>query len=63
MMSTLPAIVSPVMSGVTALRTMICDAIADGIESNRASRPSGLTTLIPSIDSVVQLIGAPRRLM
>lgn len=51
---TLPATVSPGISGVTALDTMICDAIADGMESKRASRPSGLTTLIPSNDSVVQ---------
>ena len=37
-----------------AHETMIWAAIADGIESNRASRPSGLTTLIPSKLSVVQ---------
>ena len=60
MMSTLPATVSPVMSGVTALRTTICEAIAEGMLSYRVSRPSGLTMLSPSIDSVVQLIGAPR---
>ena len=41
----------------------VCEAIADGMESKRASRPSGLMMLMPSIDSVVQLIGAPRKLM
>ena len=60
---TLPAIVSAVMSGVTALRTITWVAIADGMESKRASRPSGLTMLIPSKLSVVQSLGAPRRLM
>lgn len=54
MMLTLPATVSPGISGVIALETMICEAIAEGIESKRASRPSGLTTLIPSKLSVVQ---------
>ena len=37
-----------------ALLRRICEAMAEGIESNRASRPSGLTTLIPSNDRVVQ---------
>ena len=54
MMLTLPATVSPGMSGVTALETTICEAMAEGTESNRASRPSGLTTLIPSKLRVVQ---------
>ena len=30
MMLTLPAMVSPVMSGVTALLTTICEAMAEG---------------------------------
>ena len=51
---TLPETVSPGMSGVTAFDTTICAAMAEGIESNRASRPSGLTTLMPSNDNVVQ---------
>ena len=59
----LPAIVSAVMSGVTALRTITWVAIADGIESKRASRPSGEMTLMPSNDRVVQFSGEPRRLM
>ena len=63
MILTLPAMVSLVMSGVTALRTTICEAIADGIESKRASRPSGEMILMPSNDSVVHDSGAPRRLM
>ena len=33
MMLIFPEIVSPVMSGVTALAMIICDAMADGIES------------------------------
>jgi len=53
-MLTLPETVSPGMSGVTALDTTICAAMAEGTESKRASRPSGLTTLIPSKLSVVQ---------
>ena len=51
---TLPETVSPGISGVTAFETMIFPAMAEGTESNRASRPSGLTMLIPSKLSVVQ---------
>ena len=54
MILTLPEIVSPGMSGVTAFETTICEASALGMLSKRASRPSGLTMLMPSNDSVVQ---------
>jgi hypothetical protein len=53
-MSTLPATVSPGIDGSTAFCTVIMLAIADGMLSKRDDRPSGLTTLRPSNDRVVQ---------
>jgi hypothetical protein len=46
--------VSPGIDGTMAFWTVIWLAIAEGMLSKRVARPSGLTTLRPSNDRVVQ---------